>query len=84
MASDEELARRMRCDAVLERAAEMMGAEVGASPEMIIDRIMTFGVAQMVHLAGKAHTIATLRRVVEQVEHGVFNHLEEKPSTGMQ
>lgn len=62
-------------DMILERAAELM-IEIGASPELMVDRMLTYGAAQAVSLGGAKATGEAFRGMAGRIEEGLFAHLE--------
>ncbi|MDE4601391.1 hypothetical protein [Sinorhizobium meliloti] len=77
-------AKKIACDTIIERAAIMMVAEVGASIPMMIDRMLTYCGAQAATLEGSAVTAEHFRRFADQIEGGLFWSLtgENKPGGG--
>lgn len=71
--SDDDLSRRQLCDAIVTRAAEMMQSEVKAPHGMIIDRLATYTVAQMVADVGPRRAAELLRSIAKSVEAGAFD-----------
>jgi hypothetical protein len=65
--------KKAACDVIVERAAEMMFSEVAAPIEMIIDRLVTYAVAQMVLIDGKHGAASVCKTVALQVEAGAFD-----------
>lgn len=67
--------RRAFCDLVVERAAHVMQNEGHAPVPMIIDRLITYSVAQACASDGSAATAAMLRAVAAKVEGGLFHSI---------
>lgn len=65
-------AKKIACDAIIERAAEMMVGSVGASIPMMIDRMLTYAAAQAATLEGSAVTAQHFRRFADSIEDGLF------------
>lgn len=65
-------AKKIACDTILERAAVMMVAEVGASIPLMIDRLLTYAAAQAATMEGSAVTAEHFRRFADQIEGGLF------------
>lgn len=76
--------KKIACDAIIERAAEMMVAGAGASIPMMIDRMLTYAAAQAATMEGSAVTAQHFRRFADQIEGGLFWSLtgENKPGGG--
>lgn len=74
---NEEVSVRLNrgCDTILEAAAKAM-QDMGAEPERIIDRVMTFGVAHIVSWHGGARAAEVLRQLAENVESGALAGLD--------
>jgi hypothetical protein len=51
-------------------------AEVGAEPELIVDRLMTRGVCHIVSWHGSAEAAAILHRLADNVAAGAFARLD--------
>ena len=66
--------RKVFCDLTTERAASLM-SESGADVPMIVDRLVTYGVAQVVMSFGKDEAITMLRGALDAVERGDFDRL---------
>lgn len=66
--------QRAFCDLIVERAARMMQDEGKAPLGMIIDRFITFAVAQACAETGSAAAAAMLRDVAAKVDAGVFHN----------
>ncbi len=64
------------CDVVVTRAAELM-AEQNAPFEMIIDRLVTYAVAQCVTSFGRGDALKLLRQGIRSVNEGSFDHMEK-------
>lgn len=67
--------RKAFCDLTVERAVELM-AESGAELPMIVDRLVTYGVAHVVAELGRAEALRMLQGAIESVERGVFDGLD--------
>jgi hypothetical protein len=65
--------RKALCDEILYRAANMMVEHVGAKPEMMLDRFITFSAAHSCKFAGSPATADMFREVAKKVEGGVFH-----------
>lgn len=76
--------RKARCDAIIERAAEIMVAEVGATVPQMLDRMLTFCAAQAASLEGSAVTAQHFRAFADSIEGGLFWSItgEDKPDRG--
>ncbi|WEX87182.1 hypothetical protein PZN02_003549 [Sinorhizobium garamanticum] len=76
--------KKHACDAIIERAAEMMVAGAGASIPMMIDRMLTYAAAQAATLEGSAVTAEHFRRFAENIEGGLFWSItgEDRPGGG--
>lgn len=59
------------CNQVIERAVEMM-AQAKASMELIVDRLLTYAIAQIVTLHGNARAAEILHEIADNVEAGKF------------
>lgn len=79
---DEE--RKAHCDLIIERAAEMMVAKVGASIPMMIDRMLTYAAAQAATLEGSPATAEHFRAFADNIEGGLLWPVtgEDKPGGG--
>lgn len=75
---------KIACDTIIERAAVMMVAEVGASIPMMIDRLLTYAAAQAATMEGSAVTAEHFRRFADEIESGLFWSItgEGKPGGG--
>jgi hypothetical protein len=73
-----ETQRKAFCDLTVERASTLM-LESGAEIPMIVDRLITYGVAQVVAAYGKDEAITMLRGALDAIERGVFDKLEAGP-----
>ncbi|MER9217817.1 hypothetical protein NKI48_02625 [Mesorhizobium sp. M0644] len=74
-----EAAQKALCDRLVEACAETMFNQIGAPVEMIVDRLVTYCVGQMVTVVGKDGAVRILRHVIQQVEDGVFDASERPP-----
>lgn len=63
------------CDKIVATAAQMM-VDSGASGPMALDRMLTYCAAQACSIDGAFQTAALFRHIAEQVESGIFAHLE--------
>lgn len=68
------------CDVILYRAATMMVEEVGAPVEMVLDRLLTYAVAQTVASHGKDEALRMLDVARSAIDDGTFNHLVGRPA----
>lgn len=59
-------------NAAVEMAAVQM-SQAGASPEMIIDRLLTYGAALACSLTGSATVAQEFRRLADRIASGVFD-----------
>lgn len=77
-------ATKIACDTIIERAAVMMVAEVGASIPMMIDRMLTYAAAQAATMEGSTTTAEHFRRFADEIEGGLFWSItgEDKPGGG--
>jgi hypothetical protein len=66
------------CDQIIHRSAELM-LEQGASMGMMLDRLLTFSAGQACKVDGAFHTAQAFRSIADQIEGGVFAHLEPAP-----
>ncbi|WDR00883.1 hypothetical protein PSC71_09160 [Devosia sp. J2-20] len=66
---------KQMCDLMVERATTMMANEAGAPVEMIVDRLLTFAIAQMASTYGRQEALNMLRFASDQVKAGKFDHL---------
>lgn len=64
-----------RCDQLISECVETMVAE-GASLEVVLDRILTFAAGQACALDGAFNSAAVFRSIADQIEGGLFSHLE--------
>ncbi|WP_374374973.1 hypothetical protein [Tabrizicola sp.] len=67
--TDHELNMNRGCDTILAAAAEAM-LQMGAEPERIVDRALTYGAAQIVSWHGSARAAEVLRQLAENVVTG--------------
>lgn len=63
------------CDTILEAAATAM-QQMGAEPERIVDRVLTYGAAHIVCWHGGARAAEVLRTLVDNVESGSFARID--------
>lgn len=73
----DQVSRIRACDAVLASAAAIMQNDLGASLEMIIDRLMTFALVQAATVGGKEATADMLRLTADNVEGGLLDDLPQ-------
>ena len=66
---------RANCDTGITTLARML-LESGASPGLLIDRLLTFSAAHAVAWTGTAETAAAFRGMADRIEAGTFAHLE--------
>lgn len=59
-------------NAAVEAAAVRM-SQAGASPEMIIDRLLTYGAAMACSLTGSAVAAQEFRRLADRIASGIFD-----------
>lgn len=71
-----EQEQKAMCDMIVENAAIMMFQDVKAPFAMIVDRLTTYAVAQMVTAEGKEGAAAIVRSVALQIEGGAFDRVE--------
>jgi hypothetical protein len=69
------------CDRCVEVAAETM-FDAGASLGMIVDRLLTYAIAQMVVADGSKVTAHNLRYMSANIEAGAFDKVAEKSRGG--
>lgn len=69
---------RKACDLIVHRSAELM-LEQGASIGMVLDRLLTFSAGQACKIDGAFHAAQAFRQVADQIEGGVFAHIEPAP-----
>jgi uncharacterized protein len=67
-----EADKKKLCDLVVEQAAQMMVVGFGAPIPMMVDRLLTYGAAQIASMHGSAHTAEVLRHLARNVEGGVL------------
>lgn len=72
--------QKAACDRAVHKAGQAMVGSIGASTEMMIDRMLTFAAAHMVHISSPEQAAAAFRQCAESVESGVFDHLATKAS----
>ena len=79
-----DAAKSAACDLVIERAAVMMAGEVGASVEMILDRMLTYAAAQAATIDGSPRTATVFRELADKIEGGLFHSItgENNPNAG--
>ncbi|RJE83644.1 hypothetical protein [Paracoccus onubensis] len=64
------------CDRAIAKAAKLMVGSIGASHEMMLDRLLTFTAAQMVSITGKAEAVEAFQQCAKAVEGGIFDRLD--------
>jgi hypothetical protein len=67
-----ERERKALCELTVERAVALM-VESGASAEMIVDRMLTWSIAQACLAIGSQEAAAMLRTAAEKTEAGLFH-----------
>jgi hypothetical protein len=72
-----ETSRRQACDAIVARAAELMVEDMGAPLPMVIDRMLTFAIAQAVCIEGVEATGEAVRQMQAALDSGTFDHLDK-------
>jgi hypothetical protein len=72
---DLEETQRSVCDRIIARAAEVALEESSATVPMLLDRLLTFAVAQAVAIDGSARTARNFRSLADTIDSGVFDHL---------
>ncbi len=70
--SEREERRKAVCDRIVERAAEMMVGEAGASVGMVIDRMLTYAAAQACTTDGSPATAKAFRLFADKIDAGLF------------
>ncbi|MDB5630428.1 MAG: hypothetical protein JWQ51_2768 [Tardiphaga sp.] len=70
--TDEKL--KSRCDAAVTSAALLMHTD-GASLSMILDRLLTYSLAQMCAVDGSPKTAANLRIMADKIDRGAFHRV---------
>ncbi len=63
------------CDLIVHRSAELM-LEQGASVGMVLDRLLTFSAGQACKCDGAFNAAKAFRSIADQIEAGVFAHVE--------
>lgn len=71
-----EAKQKNACDKAITKAAKLMVGSIGASHEMMLDRLLTFTAAQMVIITGKAEAAEAFRQCAKTVESGLFDHID--------
>ncbi|WP_265502217.1 hypothetical protein [Paracoccus beibuensis] len=69
--------QKKACDRTITKAGRTMISSIGASPEMMLDRLLTFAAAHMVSFTSKEEAAEAFRRCADAVESGIFDHLED-------
>lgn len=72
---EQEEQRKAICDEIIARAANIMVGEVGASIEMMLDRMFTYASAQSFQSHGKASTVRAMREMATNIEQGALDDL---------
>jgi hypothetical protein len=67
-------------DVIVARAPELM-IETGSTAPQVVDRFLTYGAAQAVHMEGSAAAAAAFRAMADRIEGGVFDHLASHATT---
>lgn len=73
--TDEERRANLVCDDLLRRAARSM-VSCGAGHELVVDRVMTFGVAMIVADEGRTVAAQLLRGIADNVAAGAFDRVD--------
>ncbi|MEO9463908.1 MULTISPECIES: hypothetical protein [Alphaproteobacteria] len=73
--TNQEQQTRQACDQIIHDGALMMIGH-GASIATILDRLLTFSAGQACKIDGAFNTAKAFRAIADQIEAGVFNHLE--------
>tara|TARA_R110000823_G_scaffold42562_2_gene111400 strand:+ start:356 stop:604 length:249 start_codon:yes stop_codon:yes gene_type:complete len=76
--TDEEKRTRKACDLIVHRSAKQMLGK-GASIGMVLDRLLTFSAGQACKTDGAFYAAQAFRSIADQIEGGVFAHLEPAP-----
>ena len=66
---------RLACDKLLELAAETMTTQVGAPPEMVIDRLITYVAAQLALWHGSERAAQVFRDTADKINGGLFHRI---------
>ena len=66
---------KAKCDRIVAKSARTM-VEVGASVPMVLDRMLTYATAQACSYGGSVEAAKMFRHIAEQIEDGVFAHVE--------
>lgn len=69
---------RKACDQIVHRSAELILAQ-GASIGLVLDRLLTFSAGQACKVDGAFQTAQAFRSIADQIEDGLFAHLEPAP-----
>lgn len=69
--------QKQLCDHIMQRAAQLMETEANADGEIIIDRILTFGVMQMIANVGNDSTAHMLRVLATKIADGEFDKFKD-------
>lgn len=73
---EQEEKRKIVCDEIIHRAANLMVGEVEASVEMMLDRMFTFAAAQSYQRNGKTATVKIMREMARNIENGALDLLK--------
>lgn len=68
-------AKKKACEAIIERAVELMVHEVGAPMPMVLDRMLSYAAVSAATLEGSALTAEHFRQFADQIEGGVFRSI---------
>ncbi|MGO4668771.1 hypothetical protein [Bosea sp. 2RAB26] len=63
------------CDLIIERAIEKMARNVGANPDIILNRLLTFAGAHLCLLVGSSEAANLFRQAAIKIEAGHFQIL---------
>jgi hypothetical protein len=55
--------------------------ETGSTAPEVVDRFLTYGAAQAVHMEGGAAAAAAFRAMADRIEGGLFDHLAPRATT---
>ena len=75
MTNDETLSA---CNTTVQRAAHLMVNDFGADAEMVLDRFLTYSIAQMVLLEGPITAAEHLRDFADRVENGAMDKIRPR------
>jgi len=62
------------CNMTIEFAAGLM-LEMGAEPDLIVDRFLSYGAATAANRHGSARAAAAFRRMADDIENGVLDSI---------